>query len=296
MKSDVASRTAENNAFARAWESMKPEGKRVCFDPFARGFLGKELRETFENESSREKLMAVWEAFVPGVCGSVLARTRFIDDYLERLLGEGLEQLVVLGAGYDSRACQLASLEEDVRVFELDHPATQAMKRKRLANLSGVSLPRVVFIPIRFEKETFSRKLFENGYDGTRKTLFIWEGVSYYLTADAVDDTLKSVTDHSGEGSSIIFDFFPPSVAAGESGWVEAENLRSGLKEIGEEITFGVEPESAEIFLTRRGFTDVNILTSDGYAKAYYANVDPNRAVSEMFVFAHAAVNRGNSK
>ncbi len=291
MKSDVASRTAENNAFVRAWESMKPEGKRVCFDPFARCFLGKELRETFENESSREKLIADWETFVPGVCGSVLARTRFIDDYLKGRLGEGLEQLVILGAGYDSRACQLESLGANVRVFELDHPATQAMKRKRLEELPDVSSRRVVFIPIHFEKDKFGRKLSENDFDKPRKTLFIWEGVSYYLTADAVDETLGSIAELGGEGSSIIFDFFPPSVATGESGWMEAENLRNGLKAMGEEITFGIEPETAEAFLSQRGFTDVKILTSADYAKAYYAGVDPNRAVTEMFVFAHANVN-----
>lgn len=295
MKPDVASRTAENNAFARAWESIKPEEKRICFDPFARIFLGEELGEIFENDVSREELIAEWEAFIPGVCGAILARTRFIDDYLKQHLETGLEQLVILGAGYDSRARQLESSGKNVRVFELDHPATQAMKRKRLSTAPGVSLPRAVFIPIQFEKERFNRKLLEHGYDETRKTFFIWEGVSYYLTADAVDETLKSIRDLCGEGSSLIFDFFPPSVAAGESGWVEAENLRRGLKEIGEEIFFGIDPEIAESFLIERGFADVNILTGHDYAKEYCADVDPNRAVSEMFVFAHATV-RGNRK
>jgi methyltransferase (TIGR00027 family) len=129
-----------------------------------------------------------------------------MDDYLGACLRAGIEQLVILGAGLDSRAYRIEGLKGQVRVFEVDHPATQAAKLAKLTKLFGALPAHVTYVPIDFDAETLE-KLFDFGYSRQHKTLFIWEGVVHYLTAEAVDQTLSFVSKHSGAGSSIIFDY-----------------------------------------------------------------------------------------
>jgi methyltransferase (TIGR00027 family) len=123
--------------------------------------------------------------------------------------------LVILGAGYDTRAYRFDKLKEEVKVFEVDHPATQKVKIEKVSKALG-SLPgHVVYVSVDFEKERLDKKLSESGYNKSLKTLFIWEGVTMYLTAEAVDETLAFVAGNSGKGSSIIFNYIFRSVLDG---------------------------------------------------------------------------------
>ena len=290
MKEEKPSQTAENNAFARASEALKPESERICYDPYAKHFLGAQLRQTYENPLLRNQMLEAWENAVPGVCDAVLARTHFFDDCLENCICRGIEQLVILGAGYDTRAFRFDKLKETVKVFELDHPATQNRKLEKVKHLS-VSLPdHVVYIPIHFNHEYFGEKLAKHRYRTDAKTLFIWEGVTYYISPQAVDTTLNFIVANSGEGSSVIFDYFPPSVADGTCGLKEAQRLREGLKNFGEDIVFGIDPEKTAKFLSTRGFYKVNNVTRDIYMPAYFKGKNRKRTVSEIFMFVHATV------
>jgi methyltransferase (TIGR00027 family) len=144
----------------------------------------------------------------------LVARERYIDDYLQAALDDGLEQLVILGTGYDSRACRFERLK-DCKVFEVDHPATQQAKIVKLKKILGALPAHVVFVPIDFETQTLEQRLVECGYNEHKKTLFIWQGVTQYLTPEAVDSTLAFVASHSGQGSSIIFDYMYSSLLDG---------------------------------------------------------------------------------
>ncbi len=118
--------------------------------------------------------------------GFLVARERHVDEYLRTCLAEGIEQLVILGAGYDARAYRFKLELRGVRAFEVDHPATQQAKLKRLQHVLGRMPAQVVYVPVDFNTQTLGEQLAACGYDERLKTLFIWQGVTHYLTPEAV--------------------------------------------------------------------------------------------------------------
>lgn len=122
MKKNQSSLTAAGIAIVRAIESEKPAGKRICYDPCARQFVSAGLFYFVKFFA----VLGYADRRGPGVWEFLAARDRYIDDHLETCLGEGLAQLVILGAGYDARAYRFEALKTGVKVFEVDHPATQA--------------------------------------------------------------------------------------------------------------------------------------------------------------------------
>ena len=130
-----------------------------------------------------------------GMVDHVSLRTAAIDDSVSASVAAGCEQLVILGAGLDGRAWRLEALR-DVEVFEVDHPATQAEKRRRVARLA----PRareVRFVAVDFERQRLADRLAAAGHDATRATCWIWEGVTPYLVAPAIESTLHDIGDRS---------------------------------------------------------------------------------------------------
>ena len=200
MKRNQSSLTAEGIAMARALESSKPANEHICYDPYARRFVSAWLwvlgKATMGYATRRS----------PGVLEFLAARTRFIDDYLQSCITDGIRQLVILGAGFDARAYRFEQLRGQVKVFEVDHPATQRAKIEKIGKILGAPPEHVTFVPIDFGSETLDQ-LFTSGYDKRLKTLFIWEGVTMYIAADAVDATLAFVAKNSGVGSSIVLDY-----------------------------------------------------------------------------------------
>ncbi len=290
MRAEEPSATAERVAATRAVEFRRPAHKRICSDPLARHFLGGRLARVHRHWLLRKLFSIRTERIVPGAIGSVMARTRYFDDCLEAYIRDGLEQLVILGAGYDTRAYRFDGLKEKSRVFEVDHPATQQVKTGKLKKLFGSLPDHVVYVPVRFNSENFGEKLVENGYDSSLKTFFIWEGVTYYISARAVDETLAFVAGCSGKGSSIVFDYFPPGVADGTCDFQEARAMRTIFKELGEDFTFGVDPDKMEDFLSKRGFSNIENVSSKEYKARYFTGSNHRRTVSRIFFFVHARV------
>lgn len=287
MKPRQSSATARNNAILRAHETMRPANERMLYDPYAALFLPDRLQPVAERRRQLDEIVAGWERRYPGVCAAVLVRTRFVDDCVKTALHDGFRQLVILGAGYDTRALRLAALQADVTVFELDHPATQAIKRLRTGPTAS---PHVRYVPIDFTVDALDETLLAGGYDPDSGTLFVWEGVTYYLPAEAIDRTLDVVCRCSATGSRIVFDVFPPSVAGGASPLPEAKVLRDGLARIGESIVFGIAPDRIDRFMAARGFERVVWIFADDWAHARLPGANANRVVSRMFIFVQASV------
>ena len=293
MKEGKPSWTAEIVAIDRAVESMKPEHRRVCHDPFAQHFLSTRYRVL-----AKSHLLArfvYWyrrERLAPGAAGEAVTRTRFIDDYLKKCIDDGIQQLVILGAGYDSRAYRIEGLKGKVRVFEVDHPDTQRVKTQRLRKIFGLLPDHVVYVPIDFDKEKLDKRLFESGYDRNLKTLFIWEGVTVYISAGAVDETLSFVANNSGQGSSIIFNYVFQSVIDGTYDlgvWKKEFDLEFFVK-CGEPWTFGIEEGAIDEFLSKRGFYQINNATADFMKSTYFKGVNQSRKVLPFIPTVHATV------
>ena len=203
--------TALGNAAFRALESEKKRNERICDDPYARKFVPAWFY--YIAKFTLVTGYAEWRS--PGVMGALVTRSRYIDDYLSDRIRDGIEQLVILGAGYDSRPYRFEQLKDRVRVFEVDHHATQEIKKAKLARIFGDLPDYVTFVPVDFAEKTLEKRLVESSYDKTAKTLFIMEGVTMYLNPEAMDNVLSFVTGYSGLGSSIIFDYFYKSAIDG---------------------------------------------------------------------------------
>jgi methyltransferase (TIGR00027 family) len=283
MKRTQASITAQGIAFVRALESSKPAGERICYDPLARQLISPAFYLLC-------KLSAGYaERKGPGVLGFLAARCRYIDDYLQACLETGLDQLVILGAGLDSRAYRFEQLAGRVRVFEVDHPATQQVKIRKLAKVLGKLPEHVTHVPIDFNEETL-QKLFDFDYNPQVKTLFIWEGVVHYITAEAVDQTLESVLKNSAPGSSIIFDYVYTSALTAARKRGEIVRMQRAKRYTGEGLVFGIEEGQIEAFLRVRGYTQIRNVTSEDLKRLYFTGVNRTRAIAPIYAIVHATV------
>jgi len=284
MMRNQTSITARGIAFARALESSRPAEARVCHDPLARQMLDPVFYLFC-------KLFAGYgERRAPGVLGYLAARTRYIDDYLQACIDEGgIAQLVILGVGLDSRAYRFERLKDRVKVFEVDHPATQQGKINRVKKILGQLPEHVIYVPIDFNEETL-QKLFDFGYDQQLRTLFIWEGVTYYLTTEAVNSTLEFVLRNSGQGSSIIFDYVYASALTTARKRGEIARMKRYSRFTGEGLVFGIEEGKVEEFLSRRGYIHIENATGNDLKKVYFTGVNQNRPVAPIYAIVQATV------
>jgi methyltransferase (TIGR00027 family) len=173
-------------------------------------------------------------------------RTKRFDAALLDALQNGARQVVVLGAGFDSRAYRFQSQLGNVRIMEVDYGPTQAYKRQRLGEILEVIPSNVSFVPMDFTKDNLLEQLRHAGYSEQQNTFFLWEGVTYYLPESAVKDTLHFVRDHSAAGSRIAFDYFGASNPG-------INNPRHIYARWGEPLLFGFTNNRARDYVQQEG-------------------------------------------
>lgn len=285
------SNMAERIALIRVSESSKPEDERICYDPYAIRFINPEILEfAARNPDEYKAEIEQLERLFPGLANSAVARVRYFDDVVKASADDGLEQLVILGAGYDTRAYRIEGLK-NIKVFEVDHPDTQRVKVEKIKEIFG-SLPgHVTYIPADLEINKFGQQLADNGYDKTKKTLFVVEGLVMYLQPEAMDEILSFIVHNSGKESAIIFDYGTFRSTNAEDNASEAgKNIRNFTKKQGEPLKFIVRDGTIETFLSERGFSRILNMTSQDYKKAYFHGKNEGRAVSSLLSFAYAVV------
>ncbi len=275
MKEGKPSISAEIGAVIRNIETKKPKNERLCYDPIAIAFIGKTKRVIGKIPPLRR--LALWyiEQRHPFLFDCTPARTRYIDEYVNQCIDDGIEQLIILGAGYDSRAYRMERLKEKITVFEIDLPAIQKLKIQRLKKIIDPLPSNVVYIPIDFNTETLRQRMFQSEYDKDKKSLFIWEGVTPYLTAEAVDETLYFVARNSSPGSSIIFSYILKSVVDGTCQLEGAAAIREAFNI--ESLIFGIEEGTIESFMSERGYYQIKEISGDYYESEYFTGINRNR-------------------
>jgi methyltransferase (TIGR00027 family) len=286
MRIGEPSRTAEFMAVFRASENAKADGKRLIVDPLAAALLPADLQFVAKLFGFRP-LAALLNAYIdrrwPGARTSGIARTRLIDDWIEQSL-DGIDQVVLLGAGFDTRAWRLRSLAS-VRVFEVDHPSTATVKRERL-RFTDVDLARIRFVTVDFEKDDFDGLLSAAGFDRSRPAIVVWEGVSQYLNGEAVCGVMRWAGKLAA-GSRFIFTYIHEGILTGTGLFVGAEKAIATVKASGEPWQFGLIPEELAAFLKERGLSLIADLGADEYrAKVMGAAGRAMRGYS----FYHAAL------
>jgi len=263
MQPGEPSRTALGAAAHRAVHQVLESG-RIFTDPLAVRILGTDaeaaLRDAKNNPSRRMLRLFI------------AVRMRFAEDALASAVAGGVRQLVVLGAGLDTFAYRNA-FAESLHVFEVDHPATQAWKRKRLAE-AAIPLPRTLtFAPIDFERETLADGLALAGFDPAKQSFFTWLGVVPYLTEQAVFSTLEFIARLPG-GAHVVFDYRnPPASGAGRDRYAAAhEVLATRVASIGEAFRSYFETDALRIKLMGLGFREIEDLGPALIRERYFAN------------------------
>jgi methyltransferase (TIGR00027 family) len=264
MRGQEVSRTAEFMAVFRASEHAKAEGARAFADPLAASLLPDELRlaaSLFKMPPAAALLNAYIDRRWPGARTSGIARTRLIDDWIGQAAGE-IDQVVLLGAGFDTRAWRLNALAS-ARIFEVDHPNTAAVKQARLRS-AHADLRKVTFVKVDFEKDDFDQLLRAAGFDATRSAIVVWEGVSQYLTGETVCGVMRWA-GKLAPGSRFIFTYVHEGVLDGSVAFVGADKVIAKVDGSGEPWRFGLLPEQLPAFLRERGLTLLSDLGADEY-------------------------------
>ncbi|HEU0177106.1 MAG TPA: class I SAM-dependent methyltransferase [Blastocatellia bacterium] len=201
MKENQPSRTAQLVAIRRAAHQLL-DNPKVFDDPLALSIIGQERALALQNgqdQSEDPRLSLHLRAFY-------VARSRCAEDELVLAVGRGVRQYVILGAGLDTFAYRNPYPKGALRVFEVDHPATQAWKRARLEE-AGISLPvDLTFAPVDFEAQGLADGLQDAGYDPSQSAFFSWLGVTMYLTTEGVMKTLRFIAS-APIGSGVVFDY-----------------------------------------------------------------------------------------
>lgn len=241
MEDGRPSSTARGAAMLRAAHVLLDDEPKILKDDFARGFSGAaseaELRtalETMRAEFARRAGPELAHSLLRHLRASVTMRSRYTEDELSEALVRGVRQYVILGAGLDSFAYRRRDLAGVVRVFEVDHPATQHWKRTRLQEMQ-VALPsNLSFISINFEQQTLTEALRASDYHVEEPAFFSWLGVTGYLTEAAIFKTLQEVAA-AAPGSEIVFGYGVQEALLDE----ESQQMRAVLKE---RVAAGGEP------------------------------------------------------
>ncbi len=273
MLRETASRTAAAVCLMRAYEDARPEGSALLRDPYAHWFLGPAERAAVAAVRWMPDVVPYAEWVSDGLVRFVVARHRYMDDALLRARSRGVEQFVILGAGYDMRAYRFADDLAGGTVFEVDHPAT-ARKKARVLAARADELPAadVVRVEVDFARESFRPALAAAGHRESEPTFFIWEGVSMYLSRADVEGTLATVGSMCPPKSEIVLDlWYPP---AGGDPLSAMRRWSAGLLAfVGEPITFGLRPDEAAEFFRSLGFrlrelADADLLRARFYTPA----------------------------
>jgi methyltransferase (TIGR00027 family) len=285
MRSQQPSRTAEYMALFRAVETAERPNRRLFEDPYAISLLSGVLKALAEM-TSLPLVGRLVPAFLdfgwPYTRSSGVIRTRMIDDLVREAIHAGAQQLVLLGAGFDSRAYRLAETKGIV-IFEVDHPATQRAKRERLVARFGTLPENVHFVEVNFEKDNLERKLVEAGFDPKNLAVVVWEGVVSYLTEPAVNGNLAVLRRLLAPNSRLILTYVHKGALDGSETFKGARRWRSWVRFSGEPFIFGFDPTVLADYLLPLGFSLQSDVSTAKGARLYCALAGRHETGSELY-------------
>lgn len=289
------SRIAEGIALQRMAESILPENVRIFNDPYAVRFIDPvKLAWARDHPVETRAMVQEIEMKMPGWSNSIRARVRYFDDVVQNAAAEGFCQLVILGAGYDTRAYRIGTLQDRVQIFEIDRPETQERKTGILKTIFRSLPDHVAFIPLDMAQENCWDVLQQAGFLPAVKTLFVLEGLVMYLPRVAVESLFAEIARHAGAGSAVLFDFIHASLADGSSDAEGGRAIRDFATAIGEPLLSGFSDGEVVPFLAGLGFESIQVIPPSAYAEMYYTGKNVERKVSGLLSFAYAKVPGGN--
>ena len=274
-------------ALFRAIETVRPSHKRLFADPYATIFLDGGLKRAIKLSTLPfigRLIPKIIQSKGPGALSSGIARTKYIDDLLEQTIRNGVRQVIILGAGFDTRALRL-DLLHSVPVIEIDHPDTAKFKIDKLKEALEKLPKNVSYLQTDFNKQSLEDLASEHHLNLNIPTTIIWEGVTNYLTQQAVDKTFEFVKKFT-IGSHIIFTYINKLVLDNPRSFVGTEKVLKNLSKNEECWTLGLKPEELSGYLTRFHL----VLLEDLGAAEYRDKYMPDRKeISKGYEFYRVA-------
>jgi methyltransferase (TIGR00027 family) len=282
LRGGRASRTAEFAALFRAGSMNFPADVRPLEDPYAEHFVTAPYLRTFMRSKALMRATGfMTNRYYRGIIGQTVMRSRYADDALRAATAEGVDQVVMLGSGFDATSVRLS--EPSLRFFEVDHPETQARKRAVLAeHAPAEALERIRFVPCDFNAERPGELLVEHGFDPARPAFVNWLAVSWYIPRESVEGALTDIASVTAPGSRLVFDYLHRSTADGTSDDRGARRGRRRSARVREPWEFGIDPEEVPAWLRGFGFEVVEQMTGSDLDDRYYPN--GNRMYSAAYI------------
>ena len=215
-----------------------------------------------------------------------ILRIRYAEDRLREAVGSGVGQYVILGAGLDTFALRQAERSDRLRIYEVDHPSSQSMKRERVIAVNGSIPANLVFVPVDFETDRLDEALSRAGLDSSTPAFFSWLGTTYYLTREAIRDTLEGISAVAAPGSRIVLDYKYPRRLIPEHSLLFADKVDRFVAKRGEPMRSVFAPEELSAELARAGFTELDSVPPEEQAQRYLQGRTDMPPPAANFAFA----------
>ncbi len=284
MQENAPSRTAQRVALRRTAHQIL-DRPLVFEDPLALAMLGPRAAEELRADPDRGEASPA----APYLRAFLAARSRLAEDELALAVARGVSQYVILGAGLDTFAWRNPHPPGSLAVFEVDHPASQAFKRQRLAEAGLAPPPDLAFAPVDFLKVSLAEGLRRAGHDQGRASFFSWLGVTPYLTPEAVMDTLRFIAV-SPAGGGVVFDFAVSPSRLDAPGRAAYQALAARAEAGGEPWLAHFEPAALAVELRAMGFAEVTRLGRAEINARYFAGRADGLGVGSMYQLISARV------
>jgi methyltransferase (TIGR00027 family) len=278
MRSAQPSRTAQRVALRRAAHQLL-DAPKVFDDPLALAIVNGESEHAPDAQQSYARALRAF----------IVVRSRYAEDRLAGALERGVRQYVVLGAGLDTFAYRNPHRSAGLRVFEVDHPATQEWKRGQL-HAAAIAIPEeMTFAAVDFERQSLEEGLLAAGFNSQKPAFFSWLGVTPYLSRSAFDATLEFIARRPS-GSAVVFDYGLERSLLSPMQQLALDALAARVARAGEPFQLFFDPATLANDLARFGFGNIEDLDSDQINARYFAGRADGLAVSGGGRLLHAQV------
>lgn len=280
METQTASRTAMSTALMRALHT-RLDPQPLINDPWGDRLVPASVRDMIfdaavarMDTSARAQAMSSRDSIVDDTLlrspafANVITRTRYTEDALEQAVNEGVRQYVLIGAGFDSFVLRRPEFARDLQVFEIDHPATQALKLERIRDC-GITLPSSVhFIAADLSQESVAAALSRSAFSPAAASFFSWLGVTMYLTREANLATFRSIASCSPAGSLVAFTYMEERTLQSPS--AAFQELQQRVSAMGEPFLSGFDPDNLGAELRQCGLELIEDVPGEEAVQRYH--------------------------
>lgn len=288
LSSNQSWRTAFLAASVRLIEQYQPRESKLFDDPFIKIFFSKMTLFLMKFKIIRDMEIMLSECMTKGAFGLIICRTKYIDGLLKSSMANGIDQLVILGAGLDTRPYRILG-PNDIKIVEVDLPIIQNIKKEKILKILGALPSNITFISINFNSQTLDEVLNIPELNFSKPIFFIWEGVTQYITDAAVKNTLQFISK-SSSGSTIAFSYILKSVIDKTSDMLGTDNMMNYFESKNQSWIFGLDPSKLVDFLKQFNLTLIEDIGASYYQENYLKTIKRNLDVSECERIAYAKI------